>query len=439
MQKNYTGQKKQHVEFIGVSGVGKTTLFRKIISILPINSRSWRTPKEALKEVNSKIKNEYKVNMDVGNFKKIIHDTSLQNYDYLMRLRIEKQSFDNCLKAAKMISFYYERLMWEAAVFDYFNYHNFIVHHDGIIHNIGSISPDTNNNDLQEILTAYGVNAIVYCTLSADEAFSRRKKRIKDSKGTFIERDLSDHDLMTKCQNSVESARKKAETLRDAGIPIIEINMSREIPILDNAQKVISFLNDNLLTVEGFFSKDMKFINYNEFKRVIAQNKGGHWSTQPIHKRWDYHQKAIDIIKGLNIFSPENILEMGTMGAQLVKGSHTLDYMEKWDFIGKSPTYIHDARTFPWPVADKNYELFIALRVFQHLAPVQKEAFLEAKRIAKRLILAVPVKYSTQLKRVQSAGITQEQFVDWNDGVKPNLVIPTLMCPLYYWDFTTNR
>jgi hypothetical protein len=121
---------------------------------------------------------------------------------------------------------------------------------------------------------------------------------------------------------------------------------------------------------------------------------------------------------------------MGTMGVTCVLDSQTIDYAEKWDYKDKNPTILYDAREIPWPIEDKKYDVFIALRVFHHLVPKQKEAFVEATRIAKKIIIVVPDSYS----HLTSKGITYDDFLGYYDGIHPNLFIPTSSGDIYYWD-----
>ena len=121
------------------------------------------------------------------------------------------------------------------------------------------------------------------------------------------------------------------------------------------------------------------------------------------------------------------------MGVSCVDNSDTIDYLERWDFPGKKPTYIHDFRITPWPIKDKQYELFIALRVFQHLTPFQKEAAKEAMRIARKAIIVVPDIYNNK-ELPNSKGIKYMDFVDFLDGIYPNLYFPTQDEFVYYWD-----
>lgn len=177
----------------------------------------------------------------------------------------------------------------------------------------------------------------------------------------------------------------------------------------------------------------IELLDYNEFAEKVSRMEGGHWTPETIAVRWDYHARVVNLIKALNISVPTSVLEMGTMGVNCVKNGHTIDYAERWDFPGKQPNYLHDARILPWPIEAKQYELFIALRVFQHLVPVQRDCVLEAMRIAKKIIILVPNHYDNDVLP-NSKGITYSDFVRFLDGVHPNIYTPTEMGDLYFWD-----
>ena len=115
----------------------------------------------------------------------------------------------------------------------------------------------------------------------------------------------------------------------------------------------------------------INFLTKEKYMSLVKQYEGGHWTPATIDQRWEYHSRVIELVKSLNISRSASILEMGTMGISCVENSDTIDYLDRWDFPGKKPTYIHDARLVPWPIVDKKYEVFIALRVFQHLTPFQ--------------------------------------------------------------------
>lgn len=176
-----------------------------------------------------------------------------------------------------------------------------------------------------------------------------------------------------------------------------------------------------------------EYLTFEEYKVRTAEMQGDHWKPHLVGARWDYHLRTINLIKALDLPDASKILEMGTMGVKCVKNSRTIDFAEKWDFPGKEPDYLHDARQIPWPIADKEYDLFVALRVFQHLTPKQQQCFDEAVRISKKIILVVDEEYNIPAFP-ESKGISYSDFVKYLNGVHPNIFTPTLMGNLYYWD-----
>jgi len=178
----------------------------------------------------------------------------------------------------------------------------------------------------------------------------------------------------------------------------------------------------------------LTYLTKNRYMDLVKKLEGGHWTPATIDQRWEYHSRAVELVRSLNINRPQDVLEMGTMGVSCVNDSDTIDYTERWDFPGKRPTYIHDSRIIPWPVHDKQYEIFIALRVFQHLTPFQREATREVMRIARRAIIVVPEVYANK-EIPDSKGITYKDFVEFLDGLHPNLYFPTRDEYVYYWDF----
>jgi hypothetical protein len=154
----------------------------------------------------------------------------------------------------------------------------------------------------------------------------------------------------------------------------------------------------------------MRTLEQEEFLRNTRslKTKSGNWASAK--SRWLYHKSAIAQLRQLPT-TPERVLELGAFGAQLVPGSHTMDYQKAWNFAGNRPTHWHDAREIPWPIDDGAYDWFVALRVFHHLRPGQEAAFREALRVARNVLIVVPEHISKPGKRDQ--GITREQFRAW--------------------------
>jgi hypothetical protein len=176
---------------------------------------------------------------------------------------------------------------------------------------------------------------------------------------------------------------------------------------------------------------EIQFLNFAEFEQNALDNPGPHWHGYK--DRWKYYSRAVEIAKTLEINDPDDVLEMGTMGVSIVRNCLSIDYDEKWNFKDKKPTYLHDARVVPWPVPTKKFKLFVALRVFHHLAPNQKECFLEAKRIAENVLIVVPDDYVNGI----GTAINLHQLTDWNNGEPPEIVenVFDRSTFLYLWKF----
>ncbi len=175
------------------------------------------------------------------------------------------------------------------------------------------------------------------------------------------------------------------------------------------------------------------YLSKEEYINHVKDKEDGHWTKDTIDIRWDYHYRTIELIKASGVSDSKKVLEMGTMGVSCVKGGDTIDYEERWDFEGKNPTYVHDARITPWPVENKKYDIFVALRVFQHLVPAQPQAIKEAFRIAKKVLLVIPEKYENSIIP-DSKGFSYKDFVATLDGIHPNVYFPTSFGSLFYWD-----
>lgn len=176
------------------------------------------------------------------------------------------------------------------------------------------------------------------------------------------------------------------------------------------------------------------FLTRELYEETATATRQHHWRKTA--GRWPYHAAAVEIARRLAPAEPSEVLELGTMGVSCVIGSDTMDYAEKWNVPRFRPTFPHDARITPWPVADKAYTLFIALRVFHHLNPVQAACFREARRIARNIVIVTPTVYDVPELQATSRGLTPDEILDWNDGTPPSEVVPFAgwIGNLYFWD-----
>ena len=176
-----------------------------------------------------------------------------------------------------------------------------------------------------------------------------------------------------------------------------------------------------------------------EFGAAAKRAGNEHWKNAV--SRWSYHQAAIDCVRRVAPDRATDVLELGTMGISIVKGSDTMDYAEKWKAKHFTPTFQHDAREMPWPATDGRYAVFVALRVFHHLRPHQAACFHEARRIARNIVIVTPTDYDVKALRDTSSGIEEAEVMGWNGGLPPTecLRFGDWRGNLYFWDEATLK
>lgn len=108
---------------------------------------------------------------------------------------------------------------------------------------------------------------------------------------------------------------------------------------------------------------------------------------------------------------------------------------------------LHDATEKPWPVGDKQYAMFTALQVWEHLGNKQSRAFREVMRISKSAVLSFPYKWKcpkTNANYPEHQMIDEELIGDRTLNVRAEQVTRTGRTGpkvskgpriTYYWEF----
>jgi hypothetical protein len=132
----------------------------------------------------------------------------------------------------------------------------------------------------------------------------------------------------------------------------------------------------------------------------------GHYEWKPAQPksidRWNYHEKAVEILKEIN---PKTILEAGSMGIFLTNESDSIDLdMPEWGWrLTYKPTYTYDLTKMPWkPIKDKQYDVFVALRVFHHMYD-EARYLKEMERISNKIILALTSASAERYEKIRKA------------------------------------
>lgn len=160
-------------------------------------------------------------------------------------------------------------------------------------------------------------------------------------------------------------------------------------------------------------------MTYHDFAGLLNGPAGKYYQG-----RWAYFSEVVEIIKGQKDIN--RVLELGPSFMPVVKDCNIMlkPEIDNWGrpITKASSEYLHDATEIPWPVNDKEYDLFIALQVWEHLADKKKEAFKEVMRISRSAILSFPYMWDCP---VDNANYPEHHMIDegiiaeWTLDVKP--------------------
>lgn len=116
-------------------------------------------------------------------------------------------------------------------------------------------------------------------------------------------------------------------------------------------------------------------------------------------------------------------LELGPHVRSIIVGADVMDRKALPDLVTEGRLTVHDATAAPWPFADKSYDLFVALQVFEHLGSRQREAFAEARRIARHAIVSLPIDWVMEDPSHSHHGISHERALSWFSPIEPTRVV----------------
>lgn len=403
------------VEFIGVPGVGKSTLCSALLE----RNREWMIgAQDVLLDVSL-----------TGKYTAEMNDEFYQGIAQHKLSVISKSDYQACDKL-ELLGYFGQIIQLDRKM-SLYRGKKIVVADEGLFHNFSSSVEFVYENS-RAVPNNLGRRVLIHCYSSPERISCQILKREKETG-----RLLPQH--KNKTIRELEEHQKEALLMKEKftqfvqkvlGTPVLSLNTSD--PQEENLNKINNFIEE-LCKNDDASDSGLKYLSKHDFHRLTKLHEGGHWTADTFVGRWDYHSRVISLIKALKLQDPSKVLEMGTMGVSCVKNGHTIDYSERWDFKGKRPTYLHDARILPWPIKDKEYDLFVALRVYQHLVPRQEECVKEAMRISKKVILVVPGEYNNSVLP-KSKGITYKKFVECLDGVHPNIYKVTEFGDLFYWN-----
>jgi hypothetical protein len=140
--------------------------------------------------------------------------------------------------------------------------------------------------------------------------------------------------------------------------------------------------------------------------------------------RWPYlsvaGQIATDLIERYDLHTA---LELGPWARPLIVGADAMDRIERPDLQKEGVLVVQDATVAPWPIADKAYDLFVGLQVFEHLKGKQAIAFAEVARVARHAIISLPIDWVLEDTTNSHHGLTEERARSWFLPIEPTRVV----------------
>ncbi|MCK5740529.1 class I SAM-dependent methyltransferase [bacterium] len=159
-----------------------------------------------------------------------------------------------------------------------------------------------------------------------------------------------------------------------------------------------------------------------DFDTLLQTERSGYYAG-----RWAYFSEVVKIVGRLPV---QRTLEIGPGLLPIVKDADLmLSPLEDPFGIPKTFTgarIVHDATASPWPLENNQYDLVIALQVFEHLDNKQSRAFREIMRVSRRAILSFPYMWTGGLEKPSHRAhrdIDRQLIFDWTLNIPPKEMI----------------
>ena len=145
--------------------------------------------------------------------------------------------------------------------------------------------------------------------------------------------------------------------------------------------------------------------------------------------RWEY---LGIVVRYLKIIKPKSSLELGGCDRNTILDGDTMD--KNWNM---NPTYVWNAFKTPWPIKDKQYDVFIALQVWEHLKGKQYKVFREVPRIANWAIFSFPYRWRGESSH---CNINKTKILEWTHPYLPFIKPKTAGNKIIYiFNFLTDK
>ncbi len=216
-----------YIDFIGVSGVGKSTLYTEICR-QKIHRESWVEVKDFIGSLR-----DYSLPKQIDPVYQKILERKFQiiNEDYELEELIE------------FMNFYFRNMKEDIIAHAYNNKNYTIVMEDGLFHNFADSIYDLHIKQQIDLSRLIKNRAVIYCYNTPEEIAKRimsRQKEIDELRPQH--RRLPMDELIHEQQRELSKSRRYIEILLENSVPVLEVNTSDDK--IENARKVNIFIEE---------------------------------------------------------------------------------------------------------------------------------------------------------------------------------------------------
>lgn len=215
-----------YVEFVGVPGVGKTTLYKNVFKEI---QRKWQDIHE--------LKNTLKHIEDQD-------AESLLCYQELAQHKMQSIKTRNFsgIDQMKLVKYFHSVLIADSLVYLFNNDYN-VMSEEGLIHNFGDSLLALSKSNKEEFENLMKHRAVVYCHAPAEIVAKRILEREKKTGRLLPQHKVSSFDELVNLQNeSLKLKQQLIDFLSKHDIPILSIDTSD--PMTGNVAQVKHFLTE---------------------------------------------------------------------------------------------------------------------------------------------------------------------------------------------------
>lgn len=214
-----------YVEFVGVPGVGKTTLYRNVFDEV---KKKWR---------------------DIHEFQRIFIEhadgqavESQPCYQELAQHKMQSLESRNYsgIDQMKIVKYFHSVLIADSLVYLFNNDYN-VLSEEGLIHNFGESLLELFKNNKKEFENLMKHRVVIHCHAPADIVAKRILEREKKTGGLLPQHKVNSFaELVNMQKKSLELKQQFIDFLSKHGIPILSIDTSN--PMTENVAQVKHFL-----------------------------------------------------------------------------------------------------------------------------------------------------------------------------------------------------